>query len=133
MKQTLDAIKVVELGQYISGPYCGMLLSGLGARVSKIEEPAVGDISRRCGPFPSDSPHIDKSGLFHYLNRNKHGITLDIRKPAGREILLELIKDADVLVEDLLPKAARSLKLDYEHLKNTSPGGTWPRPGRASR
>jgi len=121
MNQTLDGIKVVELGQYISGPYCGMLLSGLGARVSKIEEPAVGDISRRCGPFPSDSPHIDKSGLFHYLNRNKHGITLDIRKPAGREILLELIKDADVLVEDLLPKAARSLKLDYEHLKKVNP------------
>ena len=122
MKQTLDAIKVVELGQYISGPYCGMLLSGLGARVSKIEEPAVGDISRRCGPFPSDSPHIDKSGLFHYLNRNKHGITLDIRKPAGREVLLELIKDADVLVEDMLPKAARSLKLDYEELKKANPG-----------
>jgi crotonobetainyl-CoA:carnitine CoA-transferase CaiB-like acyl-CoA transferase len=122
MNQTLDGIKVVELGQYISGPYCGMLLSGLGARVSKIEEPAVGDISRRCGPFPNDSPHIDKSGLFHYLNRNKHGITLDIRKPAGREVLLELIKDADVLVEDMLPQAARSLKLDYDELKKVNPG-----------
>ena len=90
MKQTLDAIKVVELGQYISGPYCGMLLSGLGARVSKIEEPAVGDISRRCGPFPSDSPHIDKSGLFHYLNRKKHGFPADHADYAdkGREFFV---------------------------------------------
>ena len=122
MNQTLDAIKVVELGQYISGPYCGMLLSGMGARVSKIEEPAVGDISRRCGPFPKDNPHMDKSGLFHYLNRNKQGITLDIRNATGREILLELIKDADVLVEDMLPAVAENLKLDYQHLKEINPG-----------
>jgi formyl-CoA transferase len=52
MNTTLDGIRVVELAQYISGPYCGMLLAGLGARVTKIEEPKVGDISRRCGPFP---------------------------------------------------------------------------------
>jgi crotonobetainyl-CoA:carnitine CoA-transferase CaiB-like acyl-CoA transferase len=122
MNQTLDGIKIVELAQYISGPYCGMLLSGLGARVSKIEEPVVGDISRRCGPFPDDTPHIDKSGLFHYLNRNKQGITLDIRNPEGREVLFELIKDADVLVEDLMPEAARSLKLHYQHLKEINPG-----------
>lgn len=122
MNQTLDGIKIVELAQYISGPYCGMLLSGLGARVSKIEEPVVGDISRRCGPFPDDTPHIDKSGLFHYLNRNKHGITLDVRNSQGREILLEMIKDADVLVEDLMPEAARGLKLDYQHLKEINPG-----------
>jgi crotonobetainyl-CoA:carnitine CoA-transferase CaiB-like acyl-CoA transferase len=122
MNQTLDGIKIVELAQYISGPYCGMLLSGLGARVSKIEEPAVGDISRRCGPFPDDTPHIDKSGLFHYLNRNKQGITLDISNPEGREILLEMIKDADVLVENLMPEAARSLKLDYRHFKEINPG-----------
>ncbi|MBW2583014.1 MAG: CoA transferase, partial [Deltaproteobacteria bacterium] len=98
MNQTLEGIKVVELAQYISGPYCGMLLAGLGAQLTKIEEPAAGDISRRCGPFPKDNPNTDKSGLFHYLNRNKHGITLDIGNSTGREILLELIKDADVLV-----------------------------------
>ena len=122
MNQTLDGIKVVELGQYISGPYCGMLLAGFGAQVTKIEEPGTGDISRRCGPFPNDSPHIDKSGLFHYLNRNKQGVTLDIGNPTGREILLELIKDADVLVEDMLPGVVQNLKLDYQHLKEINPG-----------
>jgi crotonobetainyl-CoA:carnitine CoA-transferase CaiB-like acyl-CoA transferase len=96
MNKTLDGVRVIELAQYISGPYCGMLLAGLGARVTKIEGPVNGDISRRCGPFPKNIPHTDQSGLFHYLNRNKYGITLDIRNSAGREILLELIKEADV-------------------------------------
>ena len=122
MNKTLDGIKVVELAQYISGPYCGMLLAGLGAQLTKIEEPAAGDISRRCGPFPKDNPHTDKSGLFHYLNRNKHGITLDIGNATGREILLELIKDADVLVEDMLPRVAQNLQLDYRHLQEVNPG-----------
>ena len=49
MNKTLDGIKVIELAQYISGPYCGMLFAGLGANVTKIEEPGIGDISRRCG------------------------------------------------------------------------------------
>ena len=121
MNRTLDGIRVVELAQYISGPYCGMLLAGLGARITKIEEPKVGDISRRCGPFPKGTPHIDKSGLFHYLNRNKRGITLDVRKKGGCEIFLELIKDADVLIEDLRPKLTKRLKLDFDHLKEVNP------------
>jgi crotonobetainyl-CoA:carnitine CoA-transferase CaiB-like acyl-CoA transferase len=121
MNKTLDGIRVLELAQYISGPYCGMLLAGLGARVTKIEKPVVGDLSRRCGPFPENNPHIDKSGLFHYLNRNKRGITLDIRKTAGREIFLKLLKDTDVLVEDLLPKSAKDLKLDFGHLRRLNP------------
>ena len=62
MKKTLDGIRVLELAQYISGPYCGMLLSGLGARVTKIEKPVKGDLSRRCGPFPEDNPILIKAG-----------------------------------------------------------------------
>ena len=122
MNKTLDGVRVIELAQYISGPYCGMLLAGLGARLTKIEEPVNGDISRRCGPFPKDIPHTEKSGLFHYLNRNKCGITLDIRHATGRKILLELIKDADVLIEDMLPRVAENLKLDYRHLREVNPG-----------
>jgi crotonobetainyl-CoA:carnitine CoA-transferase CaiB-like acyl-CoA transferase len=121
MNKTLDGIRVLELAQYISGPYCGMLLAGLGARVIKIEKPVEGDLSRRCGPFPDDDPHTDKSALFHYLNRNKKGITLDIRKTAGRRIFLKLLEDTDVLVEDLLPKSAKDLKLDYNHLREVNP------------
>jgi CoA:oxalate CoA-transferase len=121
MNKTLGDIKVIELSQYISGPYCGMLLAGLGADVTKIEPPAAGDISRRCGPFPDDIPHTDMSGLFHYLNRNKKGVTLDILKPTGREIFLELLKDADVLIEGLSPSRAKELKLDYDCLHAINP------------
>ena len=91
MNKTLGDLKVIELSQYISGPYCGMLLAGLGADVTKIEPPSSGDISRRCGPFPDDIPHADMSGLYHYLNRNKKGVTLDILKPTGRKIFLKLL------------------------------------------
>ncbi|KKK99696.1 hypothetical protein LCGC14_2630140, partial [marine sediment metagenome] len=121
MNRTLGGIRIIELAQYISGPYCGMLLAGFGADVTKIEEPGTGDLSRRCGPFPEDIPHPDRSGLFHYLNRNKRGITLDIRRATGRKILLELLKDADVLVEDMRPKLAKELKLDFDHLKEVNP------------
>ncbi len=121
MNRTLDGIRIIELAQYISGPYFGMLFAGFGADVTKIEEPGTGDLSRRCGPFPEDIPHPDRSGLFHYLNRNKRGITLDIKKATGRKILLELLKDADVLVEDMRPKLAKKLKLDFDHLKEVNP------------
>ena len=98
-----------------------MLLSGLGAQVTKVEKPGLGDISSQCGPFPGDKPHPDRSGFFIYLNRNKHGITLDVRKPTGREILLDLFKDANVLLEDMPPKVAQSLKLEYGYLKKVNP------------
>jgi crotonobetainyl-CoA:carnitine CoA-transferase CaiB-like acyl-CoA transferase len=121
MNATLSGIRVIELAQYISGPYCGMLLAGYGARVTKIEEPMVGDISRRCGPFPNGIPHLNKSGLFHYLNRNKRGVTLDVHQATGRNILLKMIQDADVLIEDMRPQAAVQLKLNYAYLKEVNP------------
>jgi CoA:oxalate CoA-transferase len=121
MNKTLGDIKVIELAQYISGPFCGMLLAGLGANVIKIEIPEAGDLSRRCGPFPDDIPHTDRSGLFHYLNRNKKGVTLDVLKPTGREVLLELLKDADVLIEDMPPYLAKELKLDFATLREVNP------------
>jgi CoA:oxalate CoA-transferase len=121
VSHTLDGIKVIELAQYISGPYCGMLLAGLGAEVTKIEPVGAGDISRRCGPFPDDNPHMEMSGLFHYLNRNKKGVTLDVSKTIGREIFLELLKNSDFLIEDLRPGLAKLLKLDYASLREINP------------
>jgi crotonobetainyl-CoA:carnitine CoA-transferase CaiB-like acyl-CoA transferase len=121
MDKTLAGVKVIEMAQFISGPYCGLLLAGLGANVIKIEEPSVGDISRRCGPFLDNRPHPDQSGLFIYLNSNKRGITLDIKKPTGRQILIDLLKDANVLIEDMPPQLAQRLKLEYEHLKKVNP------------
>jgi len=121
VKKPLQGIKVVELASFISGPYCGLLLAGLGARVIKLEEPDVGDLSRRIGPFPNDLPHQDKSGLFLYLNRNKRGITLNVRTATGQQILLRLIQDANVLIQDMPPKLTKRLKLDFKHLKEVNP------------
>lgn len=121
MNKTLEGIKIIELAQFISGPYCGLLLGGLGAEIIKIEAPGVGDISRRCGPFPDNRLHPDQSGLFIYLNRNKRGITLDIKKPAGRQVLIDLLKDANVLIEDMPPQLAQRFKLEYEHLREVNP------------
>ena len=121
MNQTLDGLGVVELAEFISGPYCGMLLGALGAEVLKIEKPNGGDQSRQSGPFQNDIPHPERSGLFHYLNRNKRGITLNIETATGREILLRLLKEADVFIEDMPVKLARRLKLNYPSLSKINP------------
>jgi crotonobetainyl-CoA:carnitine CoA-transferase CaiB-like acyl-CoA transferase len=87
----LDGIRVVEIADEISGPYCGKLLAELGADVTKVEAPE-GDPLRRWGPFPGDRPDPDRSGLFEYLNAGKRGATLDDAS--------DLIADADVLIDD---------------------------------
>ncbi len=64
----LPGLKVLELGESISAPYCGKLLADMGARVVKIERPGAGDQAREYGPFLNDQPHPERSGLFLYLN-----------------------------------------------------------------
>ena len=78
----LEGIRVVELGQQVSAPYCSRLFADYGADVIKVESPD-GDVARRWGPFPGDIPHPEKSGFFHFLNTNKRGVTLDVSKDAG--------------------------------------------------
>jgi crotonobetainyl-CoA:carnitine CoA-transferase CaiB-like acyl-CoA transferase len=114
-------LKVLEIGEFVSGPYCGRLLAGLGAEVIKIEKPGVGDRSRSWGPFAADLPHTEKSGLFLFLNISKKGVTLDVEAAAGKRILLELVKWANVLVDDHGRKEAKRLGLDYESLSAVNP------------
>src|SRR3990170_3667079 len=86
----LAGITVVELGQAVSAPYCAKLFADYGADVIKVEPPE-GDVARRWGPFPEDAPHPEKSGLYFFLNTNKRGIVLDVRAPAGRDELVDLL------------------------------------------
>ena len=81
-RRALEGIKVVEYATMVSGPYCGKMLADRGADVIKVEPPE-GDPSRRCGPFPKDGKHPEKSALFLYANTSKRGITLDIENPEG--------------------------------------------------
>lgn len=121
MEQALQGLKVIEFGEYIAAPYCGKLLADLGADVVKVERPPFGDVSRRHGPFPGDRPHPEHSGLYLYLNTNKRGITLDPSTPTGRDLLLRLVEDADVLVDGYLPRQAEAWGLDYARVEKVNP------------
>jgi crotonobetainyl-CoA:carnitine CoA-transferase CaiB-like acyl-CoA transferase len=112
-----DGVRVVEYSTMVSGPYCAKLLADMGADVIKVEEPPHGDPARRRGPFPSDQPHPERSGLFLYLNTSKRGITLDPEEPLGRDGLERLIRWADVLVDNHRPERLESLGLGWEAVR----------------
>ena len=117
----LSGLKIVDLGHYIAGPYCASLLAGLGAEVIKVERPSVGDGARRLGPFPGDEPHLEKSGLFSYLNLGKKGITLNLKSEAGKDAFRKLVAKTDVLIENFEPRVMPSLGLEYETLRELNP------------
>ncbi|MEE9285003.1 MAG: CoA transferase [Dehalococcoidia bacterium] len=117
----LQDLKIVEYASFVAGPYCAKLLGDMGAEVVKIEEPPTGDEARTRGPFPGDLPHPEKSGLFLYLNTNKLGITLNPRDPAGHDVLLHLLGEADVFVHDRTAARAESLGIDFPTLHQLNP------------
>ncbi|MFC1993820.1 CaiB/BaiF CoA transferase family protein [Chloroflexota bacterium] len=118
----LSDLTILELGEMVSVPFCTKLMADMGAEVIKIETPLTGDSARQAGPFPDDIPHQEKSGLFLYLNANKLGITLDISKVEGQELLHHLIAKADVIVYSLQPEDAERLHLNYDYLKELNEG-----------
>lgn len=119
--QLLSGIKVVECGNLVSAAYAGKLLADFGAEVIKVEEPA-GDSARTRGPFPGDTSHSEKSGLFLYLNTNKLGVTLNLREPKGQALLHSLSSQADILIHNYHPLDMANLGLDFEKLRRTNPG-----------
>jgi crotonobetainyl-CoA:carnitine CoA-transferase CaiB-like acyl-CoA transferase len=112
----LDGIRVLELANYIAGPYCGMVLADYGAEVIKVENPHGGDFSRLTSPFVDG-----ESAGFMALNRNKKSVALDLKAPRGREIFLDLVRTADVLVENFRPGTMSDLGLDYPMLAQVNP------------
>lgn len=119
--QVLSGIVVLDLTNYIAGPFCSKLLADFGADVIKIERPGIGDLARQFGPFPNDIPDTEKSGLFLYLNANKRGISLNLKTNTGKKMLKELISKADILIENFSPRVMPSLGLDFETLKKVNP------------
>lgn len=116
----LGNVRVLDLGQGVSGPFCARLLADQGAEVIKVEPPE-GDLARRMGPFAGNEPHGEKSIPFLYLNTNKRSVTLDIASARGRDLLRSLICWADVLVENFEPRLRSSLGLDDETLSEANP------------
>ncbi len=115
-QRPLAGIRVIGLEQYISGPYCTMLLADAGAEVIKIERSGTGDPRRAIPPFV-ERDGIKKAGGFLSYNRNKKSLALNLRSPTGQEILRQLVAVSDVVVENLRPGATAKMGLDYDGLK----------------
>ena len=112
----LKDLTVIECATFVTGPYATALLADLGARVIKIESPPGGDPYRYFAPDPVFSFN------FAHLNRNKESLVLDLKAPQGKEICLELLKNADVFVENFRPGAADRLGIGYKTLYGVNPG-----------
>ena len=117
MAAPLTGIRVVELGNYMAAPFCGMQLADLGAEVIKVEHPDGGDQVRQSAPL------VDGEGsAFMRLNRNKRSLALDLKTSQGAEIFRKLVATADAVVENLRPGTMKDLGLDYETLRSINPG-----------
>jgi crotonobetainyl-CoA:carnitine CoA-transferase CaiB-like acyl-CoA transferase len=113
----LQGVKVIDMTSVLMGPYATQILGDYGASVIKVESPG-GDITRQIGPArnPGMGP------VFLNANRSKRSLCLDLKQPAGREVLLRLAKNADVLVYNVRPQAMARLKLDYDSVAAVNPG-----------
>jgi crotonobetainyl-CoA:carnitine CoA-transferase CaiB-like acyl-CoA transferase len=116
----LGGARVVECGQGVSAAFAAKLLSQLGAEVIKVEPPE-GDLTRRRGPFPEDTPDLNRSGLFMYLNANKLGVMLDLTTAADRARLLSLLAGADMLIHNVPPAARDAAGLNSAALSQALP------------
>lgn len=134
----LAGVKVLDFSRIIAGPLCTMQLADLGAEVIKVENPDSGDDTRRM-----TSPGVGgEAHFFLAFNRSKQSLALDLRTEDGKQILLDLLADTDVLVENYRPGVMKRFGLDYESLKDRFPklvylsvsaygqtGPMWDRPG----
>ncbi len=116
MAGCLAGLKVVDLTRMLAGPYITLLLGDLGADIIKIENTDKGDDTRLFTPLVNGF-----SAYFASVNRNKRSLTLNLKKDAGKKILFELLKDADVLVENFRPGVMKKLGLEYSVIKEINP------------
>ena len=94
----LSNITVLDLTRVLSGPFCTMMMADMGARIVKIESPKTGDDTRAFAPMRNDS-----SVYFANLNRNKRSMTLNLKSPEGKQLFLDMVKEADVVIENFRP------------------------------
>ena len=118
MTLPLARLKVLDVSQVMAGPFCCMLLGDMGADVIKVEPPGSGDQTRRAMGFRLKGAD---SGGFLALNRNKRSIEVDLKNEAGRDVFYELVRSADILVENYRPGVTARLKIDYPTLKAINP------------
>src|SRR5688572_2043420 len=115
----LDGLVVVDLCQFLSGPYASLRLQDLGARVIKVERPDGGDLSRRL--YLSDTEIGGDSTIFHAINRAKESFAIDLKNADDMAALKGLLTKADVLIQNFRPGVIERLGLDYETVKALNP------------
>lgn len=116
IKGALSDLVVLDLTRVLAGPFCTMLLADMGADVIKIEVPETGDDTRQMGPFVNG-----ESAYYMNLNRNKRGVTLNLKNKRGKEIFADMVKKADIVVENYRPGTMEKLGFGYEEMKGINP------------
>jgi len=119
MERPLEGLVVLEFSQFLSGPYAGLRLADLGARVIKIERPDVGDLCRNL--YISDTDLEGDSTLFHAINRNKESFAVNLKDKSELELVKKLIAKADIITQNFRPGVIERIGLDYESVKKINP------------
>ena len=122
MSGALDGIRVLDLSRLLPGGFCTGLLADFGADVLKVEDTGLGDYVRWAPPHYEGAEQSAGSALFLSLNRNKRSIRLNLKTEEGREVLLRLVRESDVLVEGFRPGVMDRLGVGYERLREQNPG-----------
>jgi len=117
----LSGIRIIDLTNYVAGPYCTKLFADLGADVIKIERPERGDGARWLHPFVGNEIHPEKSAIFLYLNTNKRSVVLNLKSQYGIDTLKKLVKNADIIVENFRPGTMANLGISYPVLERLNP------------
>ena len=155
MSGALEGVRVLDLSRLLPGGFCSLLLADFGADVLKVEDTGMGDYIRWATPYHEGAEDSAKSALFLALNRGKRSIRLNLKEERGREVLLRLVREHDVLLESFRPGVMDRLGVGYERLREENPGLVYcaitgygqdgpytarsgprhelPRPGRAAR
>jgi alpha-methylacyl-CoA racemase len=118
----LEGIRVLDLSRLLPGGFCSLLLADFGADVLKVEDTGMGDYIRWSPPYVEGVEDSAKSALFLALNRNKRSIRLDLKHERGREALLALVRDSDVVLESFRPGVLDRLGVGYERMREVNPG-----------
>jgi alpha-methylacyl-CoA racemase len=118
----LEGIRVLDLSRLLPGGFCSLLLADFGADVVKVEDTGMGDYIRWSPPHYDGAHESARSALFLALNRNKRSIRLDLKHERGREVLLRLVREADVVLESFRPGVLDRLGVGYERLREENPG-----------
>jgi crotonobetainyl-CoA:carnitine CoA-transferase CaiB-like acyl-CoA transferase len=122
MSLPLEGIRVLDLSRLLPGGFCSLLLADFGADVLKVEDTGMGDYIRWSPPYVEGAEDSSKGALFLALNRNKRSIRLDLKREQGREALLALVREYDVVLESFRPGVLDRLGVGYERMREVNPG-----------